>query len=75
MGPDRHLVLDSSGQMVNGALLVTIACADQPGEIPYDDTQHTFLTGLVGCPACRAVHAAWHVAYTASLELEDSADG
>lgn len=61
-GQDRHLVLSGAG-----AGLVVVACAQPAVAVPYDRTQHTYLTMLTTCTACRMVHDAWQVAFVASL--------
>lgn len=62
----RHLVLDSKAD-TDGVTLVMVACSKSSDLVPYDRTRHTYLTALTGCADCRAVHAAWHVAFVASL--------
>lgn len=49
---DRHLVLDWDHQ----ANTATIACQTEP--VLFDRAQHTLVSALAGCPACKAVQAA-----------------
>ncbi len=63
----RHLVLGSEAGGI-AAGLVRIGCAQPATPVLYDRRQHTYLTALTTCPDCLAVHAAWHVAFVASLD-------
>ncbi len=66
-GLTRHLVLGGTTEEA-AAGLVTIACAQPAVAVAYDPAQHTYLTRLATCAECRAVHAAWNVAFVASLD-------
>lgn len=63
----RHLVLDSKADKDGDDALVMVACSESSDLLPYDRAKHTYLTALTDCADCRAVHAAWHEVFVASL--------
>lgn len=66
-GQTRHLVLGDVTDDEAAAGMVSIACMQPSTAVPYDRTQHTYLTKSTTCTDCLAVHTAWQVAFAASL--------
>lgn len=63
----RHLVLDSKPAPESPDVVIAVACKGEEF-MPYDRTQHTYLTALSTCAECRVVHAAWVELFKADLE-------